>query len=52
MGGSVANFWQRISANSTEKFGRWRKNSAAYSIFSQGLFYKHLFLKLVAKLVE
>jgi hypothetical protein len=29
---SVANFWQKISAKSTEKFGRWLKNSAAHII--------------------
>jgi hypothetical protein len=49
---SVANFWQMISAKSTEKFGHWRKNSAAPFIFSERLFYKHSCLKLVAKKVE
>jgi hypothetical protein len=35
---SVANFWQMISAKSAEKFGRWRKKSAAQTFFSLGLF--------------
>jgi hypothetical protein len=30
---SVANFWQRFSARSAQKFRRWRKNSAT-TIFS------------------
>jgi hypothetical protein len=41
-----------ISAKSTEKFGRWRKNAAAHTIFSKGLFYTHFCLKLAAKKVE
>jgi hypothetical protein len=36
---SVANFWQMTSAKSAEKFGRWRKNSAAHILFSLELFY-------------
>jgi hypothetical protein len=31
---SVANFWQMISAKYNEKFGRWQKRSAAYTIFA------------------
>jgi hypothetical protein len=31
---SVANSWPNFSARSTKKFGRWRKNSAPYKIFS------------------
>jgi hypothetical protein len=38
-----------ISAKSTEKFGRWRKNSAAHTIFSKGLFTRTSALKLAAK---
>jgi hypothetical protein len=32
---SVANSWPNFSARSTKNFGRWRKNSAPYKIFSQ-----------------
>jgi hypothetical protein len=31
---SVANFWQKISAKSSEKFGRQRKSSAAHIILA------------------
>jgi hypothetical protein len=46
---SVANFCQIISAKSTEKFGRWRKNSASHNILLLKLFYKDFCRKEVTK---